>query len=43
MKDENRWKPLDKHFLACIAKARLIELHRLQVRDPCESVIYSVN
>ena len=41
MENENGWEHLDEHLLACLAEARRTELHRLQVRDACESVFYS--
>jgi hypothetical protein len=41
VEDENGWEHLD--FLTRLAEARRTELHRLQVRDPCQRVFYSVH
>jgi hypothetical protein len=48
VEDENRRKHLDLHLLARLrlerlARARWTKLHRLQVRDPCECVFYSMH
>jgi hypothetical protein len=43
MEDENGWELLDENLLARLAKARQIELDRLQVRDACECVLYSIH
>ena len=43
MEHENRWERLDKHLMVCLAGARRTELHRLQVRDACESIFNSVH
>jgi hypothetical protein len=43
MEHENRWEHLDKHLMVCLAGARRTELHRLQVRDACESIFNSVH
>ena len=43
MEDKNGWKLLDEHLLARLAEARRSELDRLQVRDACECVFYSVH
>ena len=41
MEDENGRKRFDERLLARPVGARRTELHRLQVRDPCERVFYS--
>ena len=43
MEDENWREPLDEHLLACCARARRIELDRLQVGDVCERVFYGTH
>ena len=43
MEDENGRKRLDEHLLARLDESTRTELHRLQVRDACECVFYSVN
>ena len=43
MEDENGRKRLDEHLLARLAESRRTELHRLQVRDTCECILYSAN
>jgi hypothetical protein len=43
MEDKNGWKRLEKYLLACIARARLADLHRLGLRDVCECVLNGVH
>ena len=43
MEDENWRKRFNEHLLARLAESRRTELDRLQVRDACECVFYSVN
>ena len=43
MDNENGWESLDKHLLARLARARRTKLDRLQVRDACQCVIYSIH
>ena len=43
MKDKNGWELFDKHFQSRLAKAGRTELNRLQVRDACECVLYSIH
>ena len=43
MEDKNWREPLDEHLLGCRARARRIELDRLQVGDVCERVFYGMH
>jgi hypothetical protein len=43
VEDKNGWKHFDEYLLARLAEVRRAELHRLQVRDPCKCVFYSVH
>ena len=43
MKDENRWKRLDLHLLACLARVGLIDPHGLGLRDECECLLNGVH
>ena len=42
MEDENERESLDQNLLARLTQARRTELDRLQMRDTCECVFYSV-
>ena len=42
MEDKNRWKRLEKHLLARLARAGLADLHRLGLREVRECVLNGV-
>jgi hypothetical protein len=43
MDDENGREPFNENLLTRLARARRTKLHRLQMRDACECVFYSVH
>ena len=43
MEHENKWERLYEHLLARLAEARRTELHSLQMRDACESILDGVH
>jgi hypothetical protein len=42
MEDENGLQRLEKHLLACLARAGLADLHGLGLQDMCECVLNGV-
>jgi hypothetical protein len=43
MEDENRWKRLDLHLLACLARVVLTDPHGLGLGDECECLLNGVH